>query len=312
MSQSAYKPSFASTQLIVALLVLMGLTVAGTALLGILLLLTYSDNERDFMLLANGMMAIGYLALALGAAYVIRAGRLVPLMVTALFFALLGFVAFTIMMWHERSMNYRAEIFMGGLGLTGTATTLALVHAGIFARLQTKVAVLAWARWVVVAVTSLAGGTLLAAFWSTYLELVVGPPMLLFGFFQLLVALAVLGTLIVPVAIRLAAKREAARAESLNRRKIVLTCPQCTVEQELSSGPCWCKQCGFTMIIEIQEPRCECGYLLFKLERDTCPECGRKMAHSGAAQLNGLSSEETQAGSALTARSADPGVHQEP
>ncbi len=29
------------------------------------------------------------------------------------------------------------------------------------------------------------------------------------------------------------------------------------------------------MNIEIEESRCECGYLLFHLNASTCPECGR-------------------------------------
>ena len=28
------------------------------------------------------------------------------------------------------------------------------------------------------------------------------------------------------------------------------------------------------MKIEIEEPRCACGYLLYRLEGDSCPECG--------------------------------------
>ena len=29
------------------------------------------------------------------------------------------------------------------------------------------------------------------------------------------------------------------------------------------------------MTIEFEEPRCDCGYLLYRLVGDTCPECGR-------------------------------------
>jgi rRNA maturation protein Nop10 len=30
--------------------------------------------------------------------------------------------------------------------------------------------------------------------------------------------------------------------------------------------------------VEVEEPRCACGYLLYQLAGDTCPECGRAVA----------------------------------
>jgi hypothetical protein len=283
MSHIQPKPSKTSNRLMVALLILMSLTVSGTALHGILMIATNAPTQNDFMLLANGMIANAYVALMVAAAFVIRASRLVALMIVAMLFALMGFLAFTIMIWNERSMYYQTSILIGGIGMTATTVAVVLTHAGNLARLQTKMALLTWARWGVVGVTLMAGCVLIVAFWSTFADMSSGPPDTLFAIFQVLFLLAVLGTLIVPIAIRYVAKRDAARAESLNRRKIMMTCPRCATEQELSSGPCWCKSCNFTMIIEIQEPRCECGYLLFKLEGDFCPECGRKIQSLGRA-----------------------------
>ena len=34
----------------------------------------------------------------------------------------------------------------------------------------------------------------------------------------------------------------------------------------MTSGLSRCRECGLALTIDIEEPRCECGYLLFRLE----------------------------------------------
>ena len=41
------------------------------------------------------------------------------------------------------------------------------------------------------------------------------------------------------------------------------------------TGPARCAECGLHITISVEEPRCTCGYLLYHLESDQCPECGR-------------------------------------
>lgn len=59
------------------------------------------------------------------------------------------------------------------------------------------------------------------------------------------------------------------------RVKMKMTCPQCQQWLEAPSGPARCEDCGLRMVIEIKEPRCDCGYLLYELKGNVCPECGR-------------------------------------
>lgn len=69
--------------------------------------------------------------------------------------------------------------------------------------------------------------------------------------------------------------------ESLpSRISLRMTCPNCNEEQTLSTGLSHCKSCKYTVLIEVDEPRCECGYLVYKLQSDTCPECGRIIEQS--------------------------------
>ncbi|MEE8155698.1 MAG: hypothetical protein V3T53_12160 [Phycisphaerales bacterium] len=91
-------------------------------------------------------------------------------------------------------------------------------------------------------------------------------------------SLTVLGALIVPMLARSLAKPRPQTAESI-ATKVVLefSCPRCRAEQQLPTGLVRCKECRFALLIEIQEPRCACGYLLYQLRGETCPECGREV-----------------------------------
>lgn len=56
---------------------------------------------------------------------------------------------------------------------------------------------------------------------------------------------------------------------------IDLTCPRCRRTQPLPLGGASCAACGLKIDVKIEEPRCtQCGYLLYMLEGDACPECG--------------------------------------
>lgn len=55
-----------------------------------------------------------------------------------------------------------------------------------------------------------------------------------------------------------------------------LTCPRCQHPiQARSNREARCDGCRLKVRVEVEEPRCACGYLLYQLESDTCPECGK-------------------------------------
>lgn len=57
-----------------------------------------------------------------------------------------------------------------------------------------------------------------------------------------------------------------------------LTCPRCAGPIEARSNrEARCEGCRLKVRVEIDEPRCACGYLLYQLTGDTCPECGKSV-----------------------------------
>ena len=91
-------------------------------------------------------------------------------------------------------------------------------------------------------------------------------------------SLTVIGALIVPMLARNLAKPRVPTSESIATRvALEFSCPRCRAEQQRPTGLVRCGECGFALLIEIQEPRCVCGYLLYKLRGTTCPECGREI-----------------------------------
>jgi len=57
---------------------------------------------------------------------------------------------------------------------------------------------------------------------------------------------------------------------------VSLVCPRCREDLEAPVGKSRCPACDLRMDLRIEQPRCpDCGYLLYQLQSNTCPECGR-------------------------------------
>lgn len=87
---------------------------------------------------------------------------------------------------------------------------------------------------------------------------------------------SMMGLMITHSIARAFSRKQKADPESLARRvRLRLTCPRCANEAEMPTGFSKCASCGGVLEIEVEEPRCLCGYLLFHLVGEKCPECGR-------------------------------------
>lgn len=70
-------------------------------------------------------------------------------------------------------------------------------------------------------------------------------------------------------------------AVALPRELAVITvfCPRCRRKQTLQLGGDTCKSCHLRIEVRAQAPACaKCGYLLYALTSDRCPECGEPIS----------------------------------
>ena len=89
------------------------------------------------------------------------------------------------------------------------------------------------------------------------------------------------GTLAQPVLIRIAGTTPHESAIRGRRAKVALGCPRCDAPCELETNTDGkCSACQLSIRVEVDEPRCACGYLLFGLETASCPECGAAVPES--------------------------------
>lgn len=96
-----------------------------------------------------------------------------------------------------------------------------------------------------------------------------------------LIVLFVTGSLALPIIWLISRSVQASDDSVLGKRiEIELTCPRCGFAQELPTKTAHCKQCRLEIRIKIEEPRCVCGFLLYRFEGESCPECGREVPAS--------------------------------
>jgi hypothetical protein len=81
-------------------------------------------------------------------------------------------------------------------------------------------------------------------------------------------------------------QREVASIASLTH--VDLTCPYCRRKATFPLGYSRCGGCGLQFSIQAIEPRChECGYLLYGISSNHCPECGVAIDVAGGASAAG-------------------------
>lgn len=220
-----------------------------------------------------GMLALMF-AVTTAAATVMRRGRLMVLMALAV----AAEVAATALVLHlivegaSGSLGYEA---LSKAALACALVGVGLAHSGVFSLIRTKSRLL-----LVTKVLVMASAWLTAVVWTGYAIVdqyitnwMLGYTIAATG--MIVTVMAVLGTIIVPVAAHGRANRDNTAVESIERRlRIELECPKCRQLQEVPTGSPRCRTCRAWLTVEVEEPRCACGYLLYQLSGDYCPECG--------------------------------------
>lgn len=253
-----------------ALLAAVGLFTLA-ALSGVVALLFPSNTlaERVF---ATAITFGGLAICALGAAIVIERRRLVPLMIGAIVCAGLAFSVWALLIWEIIDFSdFKAA------RVAGTLTTLAIILPiiGLLALPRLTMTVARATRIITFLSLVTAAAIINAAFWDlldfTDDDLVLRSA----GIASVLAAAGIICT---PILYKLQSSR---RAEGeLRPIPIRLTCPRCATQVNAKQGESKCPHCALRFTIKIEEPRCECGYPLYGLESDKCPECGKPIPES--------------------------------
>lgn len=255
--------------------------VAVSAVLGLLVIMNVVTDTR--FLTTSAIIAVGCMATFV-CALVADHGRFARWMRSATVVGWLGVLVWLFLVWFEaalgsKGMEITARI-AGALSLYAvwsifSAVTLAPRGGG------TITALIRWSVFV------------LAAWWSAVGEFGLVEPDIAemvvnaIGeqwFFRIVAASAVVigaGTLAQPVLIRIAGAAPQESAIRGRRAKVALGCPRCGTQCELETNTdAKCAACQLAIRVEVDEPRCVCGYLLFGLETSTCPECGAAVPES--------------------------------
>jgi hypothetical protein len=267
-----------------ALLGLLLASIAIGALIGIVMLVVGSEAETGLKIIGTVAVIAGYDVLALAAALVLRRGVLVVLMWLTIVLACVSVGVWMTIIWWERSLDTDAEQLLARFAGTTTVFCVGSLYVAIFAMMKTKSLTLSLVRWGVVGLAVTFGLLLVTLFWIAEILEMVAPQLIMMYVISTFVigGVAGVGSLVTRVLFGYHERREKGTPESVGARpELTLACPQCAFEQTLPTGNVRCGACGFTMVIEVEEPRCECGYLLFRLAGDTCPECGRPVAAAG-------------------------------
>jgi len=88
---------------------------------------------------------------------------------------------------------------------------------------------------------------------------------------------ATFGTIAVPILHKISGLSAEKARSTVSAETISLICPRCNSQLELPLGDdSECSGCELEFLIEVNEKRCPCGYPLYGLPTDVCPECGRR------------------------------------
>ncbi len=238
----------------------------------------FNDEEITMRLVVTPMIVLFCGCIGLMGAMIHQTGRLVGYMRVMLGLLLLTCGFWLVVCWSSTPQSSSQADTYVRIGISLTMVVMGMMFIGHLLIVETKytfVQLVARALVVSIGGTVVVGLSLLWTEWwypyGGYVGMVTTTWILL----------TVLGAFVVPMLARSLAKPRRQAAESI-ATKVVLEfcCPRCHAEQQLPTGLGRCDACGFTLLIEIQEPRCECGYQLYRLESDQCPECGRKVAEA--------------------------------
>jgi len=188
--------------------------------------------------------------------------------------SLAGWLAF---IWLESILPYSDDRNLARVAATPTVIGAFTLYVAMITLPRLHSVIGRWFRRGAIGAAGCTGLLLLALIWAEdHL------PFQLFGrTLGVLALLASLGTVVVPLFWRLERVRLLDLESTVEKRvPVTLTCPRCGERLETRANTnTACRGCGLRLRVQFEEPRCVCGYLLYGLTGDRCPECGRPIPH---------------------------------
>lgn len=250
---------------------IVSLTLA--AAMGILAILFPGYTRLQEEILVTSLL-VGLFSLpALACAVVNGKKRLIGFMWVGIASALIALPVWLILVWVQffwPGYHYRFEDAVANIATPFTVLTALASHTGMLMLLRVDRPPFRAVRLLTIVVAAFLGAVIIICIWYEIFEEWMGKTI------AVLSILGACGTIVTPIlALVEALSRRSSRETIPSRVTIDLVCPRCARRQLLPAGTARCVECGLRIDIEVEEPRCACGYLLYQLKGDVCPECGR-------------------------------------
>jgi len=250
-------------------------SLALAALLGIaaLVLPRYGPEEE---VLVSTALFVCFSIVALMCATVLERRRAVAFMWAGLGSAVAALLVWLTLIWFDSFLGWSAERVIVQIAGMFTIGALLAAQSGLLAlpRFDTR-RDHAIRRATIGVSALLATYAVILIWWYDRIERVIDGDILgrAIGVISIIAAC---GTVVTPILWKVQSVRRSGTGESISLKvEVRIVCPRCHHEQALKPGKRACSKCSLRISIELEEPRCACGYLLHRLENDRCPECGR-------------------------------------
>ena len=245
------------------------------ALVGIAVMVLPQYGPEDEILGSVSLFA-AFSIVALMCAVVLERKRAVAPMWAGLGSATVGMLTWLAMIWFHRRMSWDIQETVIRTAGTFTIGGVLAAQSGLLAlpRFDNRRAGSVRRATIGVSVF-LATYAVILIWWIDDLAWIIDEDVLIRAM-GVLAIIAACGTVVTPMLWKMQGVRHAGGAGAVPLDiDVTIVCPRCRSDQCLKTGERSCTRCGLRITIEIEEPRCACGYLLHKLENDRCPECGR-------------------------------------
>ncbi len=250
-------------------------SLALAALLGIaaLVLPRYGPEEE---VLVSTVVFTCFSIVALMSATVLERRRAVVFMWAGLGSAVVALLTWLTLIWFDRLLDWKAERVVVQVAGMFTIGALLAAQSGLLAlprfdHVRDDVV----RRWTIGVSVLLATYAVILIWWFDEIERVIDGD-ILGRAIGVLSIIAACGTVVTPILWKVQSVRRSGAGESIPLKvEVRIVCPRCHHEQVLKPGKGACAKCSLRISIELEEPRCACGYLLHRLANDHCPECGR-------------------------------------